>query len=95
METNQLTYPERDGKMSKRARQSACAEAGRNWTRAQHAAGNIGELEILVVNQLRLAGENLNRAANKSNEDANEGHSPIGICKSDWRGNKNPNPICP
>ena len=62
---NEMTYPERAGAMSRRARKNACADAGRHWKRAEAAASNIGELEIVCLNELRSVGEKINQAAGR------------------------------
>jgi hypothetical protein len=64
--STELTYTERAGKMSRRARKAACAQAGKAWQKAQSAAGNISELEIVCVNRLREAGVALNQAAGRT-----------------------------
>jgi hypothetical protein len=66
MENDKLTYPERAGKMAKKARKVACREAGEAWRNATKAAADMGELEIEVVNSLRLAGEKILEAAGRA-----------------------------
>lgn len=56
MSTELTTYPERALAMTKAARKAACERAGEKYHKAMHAAGNIGELEVVVINRLREAG---------------------------------------
>lgn len=56
MSTELTTYNERSMSLTKAARKAACERAGEKFVKAQHATGNIGELEIVVVNGLREAG---------------------------------------
>lgn len=57
------TYTERAGAMNKRARQLLVEEAGNLLLKAKHAAGNIGELQIFCINQMRAAGLKINQAS--------------------------------
>lgn len=61
----ETTYPERAGALARCARKTACETAGEHWLAAQAAASAIGDLEIKCVNELREAGESINRASGR------------------------------
>ena len=62
-ETNSLTYPERAGKMAKRARNVAIKTFNKIWQRAQKRALKIIDEEIGTVNDLRECGLALQQMA--------------------------------
>jgi len=63
---NDLThYSERAGAMSKSARRTACHEISKLWTQSKAAEGDIFELEKLILNNLREAGQKLNLASGR------------------------------
>jgi len=62
-ETNALTYPERAGKMAKRARSAAIKTFNKIWQRAQKRAVKITDEEIGTVNDLRECGLALQQMA--------------------------------
>ena len=51
-----LSYPERAGKMSARARKAACKTFNKHWVRAKKRADVISDEEIGTVNDLRECG---------------------------------------
>lgn len=62
----ETAYPERAGKLAKQARKAACSAAGEHWRAATKAAADMRDLEIEVVNSLRLAGEKILEAAGRT-----------------------------
>jgi len=60
-----LTYNERAHAMTKNERRACAERAFTFFTKAQHGAMNIGELEIMVLNNLRAAGDQLNIACGR------------------------------
>lgn len=63
---NDLThYSERAGAMNKSARRTACGEVSKLWTQSKAAEGDIFELEKLILNNLREAGQKLNLASGR------------------------------
>ena len=63
--TNEMTYPERAGAMSRATRRAACKLAGKEWLQAQQDAKMMQAREMSCINHLRRAGEFINRAAGR------------------------------
>lgn len=66
VEKTELSYRERAGRMSKRARKIACRAAGELWREATKAAADLGSIEIECLNSMRAAGEKILEAAGRS-----------------------------
>jgi hypothetical protein len=63
--TEELTYTERSVAMSRNARNQLLTEAGELWQEARVAAGDIKDLEILCLNNMREAGMKLNLSSGR------------------------------